>query len=74
MLRLCPLCRGRQPNNVFARILSRDCELCGGKGIVDTDSVCGCGRPCVRKLNGIEICTRWECEKAVLDAAKSHAV
>jgi hypothetical protein len=72
MLRLCPFCRGHQPNQVSARLMSRPCELCGGKGVVDTEAMCDCGRPSVKKMNGILVCTRFECEKAAFEASK-HA-
>lgn len=65
-LRTCPMCKGRHPNNVFARILSTPCDFCGGLGVLDTESSCKCGRPAVRKLNENKICTRYECAKEVL--------
>ena len=61
MLNTCPMCRGRQVNKVLARLISGPCDLCGGRGQVDTDLVCECGRPAVREVNNKKLCTRKKC-------------
>ena len=67
MISPCPLCKGRPINNVMARFANGPCEFCAGCGTVDTDLMCKCGKPGVKKLNGIDICTRFECGKAALE-------
>lgn len=68
MIKLCPMCKGRPVNNVLARISNGPCTYCGGHGTVDRDKMCTCGRPAVRKTNGIEHCTWFDCGKAALEA------
>lgn len=67
-VKICPMCRGRQRNYVNARILSKECDFCGGSGVVDVEQICVCGRPGVQKINGLTACTRYECKKSALDA------
>jgi hypothetical protein len=69
-LKKCPMCFGRPINDVMARISSRPCSFCGGLGVLNTEASCKCGRPAVRKLNSVGICTRFECGRAVLEATK----
>lgn len=66
-IKLCPMCGGRPTNSVFARLRNPPCDFCGGGGKVDTELVCSCGRPAVRKTNGKDHCTRFECGKAALE-------
>jgi hypothetical protein len=68
----CPFCKGRSVNNVMARLISGPCELCNGLGQLDTEKVCGCGRPATKLLAGREICTRFECGVKVLEAKKKE--
>jgi hypothetical protein len=70
-LKICPMCKGRPVNQIHARIGSAPCDLCNGMGVLNTEAMCKCGRPAVVKLNGVEICTRWQCGKALLE--QKHA-
>ena len=64
MIKPCPMCYGRQVNNVFARTFNGPCSYCGGRGQVNTDAVCRCGRPAVQLVKKHMVCTRIDCNKA----------
>ncbi len=71
MTKPCPMCKGRTPNNVFARLISGPCDYCGGKGVLETEKICKCGRPAVFETKGILHCTRVTCGEQAL---KIHVV
>lgn len=64
----CPICQARPVNNPRVQFLNPPCDLCGGRGFVDPDDVCKCGRPAVHTANKLRVCTRWECGKAAVEA------
>lgn len=66
-IKICPMCKGRPRNDVFSRLISRTCELCAGRGRVDTELKCVCGRPAVHKINTMQVCTRMECQKIAFE-------
>lgn len=68
VVKICPMCCGRQRNYVLARLISKECDFCGGKGTVDNEQICRCGRPAVQKINGLLACTRYDCRKLALGA------
>jgi RecJ-like exonuclease len=37
------------------------CFICGGKGKLDTDIVCNCGRPGIRQAGAEIVCASLEC-------------
>jgi hypothetical protein len=41
------------------------CAICDGKGTLDTDKICQCGRPVCRERNNIGICWTLTCELRV---------
>ena len=63
----CPMCRGRLVNKPLARLMNPPCDYCGGKGEVDTDLICNCGRPAVKLVNEQHVCTRYECGKQAIE-------
>jgi hypothetical protein len=69
-LKKCPMCLGHEPNNVHARVSNPPCSYCGGRGVLNTEVMCRCGRPGIRKLNDVSICGSYECGKRVLEATK----
>ena len=66
-IKICPICTGKPWNDVFTRIFSKSCELCGGKGQIDTSLMCRCGRPAVESINNIKVCTRIDCQKVAFE-------
>lgn len=70
-VKLCPMCRGRQTNNVFARIISGPCDYCGGQGKLETNRMCECGRPAVKRTNEIWHCARLQCGEQALKGQKN---
>lgn len=55
MIKPCPLCRGRK--FIVASVGEDfDCVYCANSGTVDTDKVCGCGKPGVRLVDEFVIC------------------
>lgn len=74
MLVKCPMCQGHPVNTVLSRILNAPCDFCGGKGQVDTVSVCRCGRPAIRLIEEAKICTRFACLNEVLEEKKAKGV
>jgi hypothetical protein len=67
VIHLCPICAGREVNDVKAHFKSGPCNLCGGTGHVDPDKVCICGRPAVLQIEGTKVCTRVECQRIVFE-------
>lgn len=47
----------------FEHTVTKPCTLCGGKGTVDPEFVCPCGRPATRQVGAALICTSDKCEK-----------
>jgi hypothetical protein len=48
------------------------CSVCQGAGTLDVMSVCGCGRPAIRKVKDKMICHAVMCEKRVTDNLKVY--
>ena len=73
MIRICPMCRNRQVNNVHARLANGPCDYCAGLGHVNTEISCKCGRPGVLSIRDKAekflgaVCTRFACGKALLE-------
>lgn len=57
----CPMCKGRPVVTMQTDIRDRACELCGGRGYVEPELMCRCGRPAVIPVNGTVVCTRNAC-------------
>lgn len=57
----CPVCQGRPVNHPKSWRQSGPCELCGGRGVVDPDKICGCGRPVVGTIEGKGVCSYISC-------------
>lgn len=70
MIYECPMCFGKPLCQPLARTYDGPCDYCGGDGLVDTESVCKCGRPGIRLVEGVMVCTRFTCITAILDKKK----
>jgi hypothetical protein len=66
MTKPCPRCNGRgftvEP---FIQRSDQFCRWCGGKGQIDPEKICKCGRPAVQILDGKEVCIIGDCGKVV---------
>jgi len=60
-LKKCPMCQGRTPNNVFARVISGPCDYCGGLGQLETNRMASCGRPATKQIGDIWVCAKVRC-------------
>lgn len=61
MIALCPTCRGKVNINPLTQIRDIPCETCDGRGQVDTDNVCFCGRPAIKQSGNILTCSNAAC-------------
>lgn len=66
------MCHGRGVNNVKAQFMNPACDLCGGRGTVDTEKICKCGRPAIRIVGNEEICTHIMCFNRVQPSKEAN--
>ena len=59
----CPICKGNPlaVTNPFEQYMDWPCQTCLGKGTVDTEMQCACGRPAVRDVGTIMVCSNSDC-------------
>lgn len=63
---ICPNCKGRPIVNPFEDMSDGVCIMCLGRGTVDTNFSCECGRP-VSKLAGVMmVCSALMCTEKAL--------
>jgi hypothetical protein len=66
MIALCPNCFNKVSTDVFTQREDLPCFMCGGRGFIDNEHVCRCGRPAIRVSGNVETCANEKCvEKAL---------
>lgn len=69
---VCPTCAGRFFLSPKSHFHCGKCPMCDDNKWIDPEIVCQCGRPAVKIVNGILICTLAICNKRATDAVKSE--
>jgi hypothetical protein len=64
---VCPACLGRFTLESRFHQTDGKCFLCGDNKTIDTEVVCECGRPAIRIVNKMMVCTFAMCEKRAME-------
>jgi len=57
----CPNCRNKVSIDPFAQDEDVPCFMCAGKGFIDNEHICMCGRPAIRVSGNVETCPNEKC-------------